>query len=56
MRKSLRTIANVRSRSAGGAFQPNQTADTYTVTSAQIAAIQGSPVNISEKNLLAGTY
>ncbi len=52
MRRSLKTIAEVRVRSAGGAFQPHQTADTYTVTPAQISTIQGSPLNISEKSLL----
>src|SRR5947209_6187551 len=29
--KSLKTIARVTSRSAGNAFQPNQTVDTYSV-------------------------
>ncbi len=50
--KSLKTIAAVTSRSSAGAFQPNQTADTYSVNSAQINAIQGNPLNISEKNLI----
>lgn len=52
MRSTLRTIANVRSRAGGSAFQPHQTADTYTVTSQQIQTIQGNALNISEKNLL----
>jgi hypothetical protein len=53
MSKSLKTIAAVTARSAGGAFQPNQTADTYSVGPAQIQQIQGNPLNTSEKNLVA---
>lgn len=50
--KSLKTIAKVTSRSQGGAFQPNQTVDTYSVTSSQIQQIQGNAINISESNLI----
>jgi hypothetical protein len=50
--RQLKTIANVTSRAAGGAFQPSQTADTYSVTSAQMQQIQGNPLNVSEKNLI----
>jgi hypothetical protein len=50
--KSLKTIASVTSRSSAGAFQPSQTADTYSVNTAAIQAIQGNPLNISEKNLI----
>ncbi len=52
MQRSLKTIAQVVSRGAGGAFQPHQTADTYTVTPQQMQNIQGSALNISEKSLL----
>jgi hypothetical protein len=52
MAKSLKTIAKVSARSAGGAFQPNQTANTYTVTSKQIQSIQGNALNLDEVNLI----
>jgi len=50
--KSFKTIASVTSRSSTGAFQPGQTADTYSINATQINAIQGNPLNISEKNLI----
>jgi hypothetical protein len=50
--KSLSTIGSVISRSPGGAFQPKQTQDTYTVTASQIETIQGRADAISESNLL----
>lgn len=53
MTKQLRTIARVTSRSAGGAYQPNQTVDTYTVTSGQANQILGNNINISESQLIA---
>ncbi|MFN2449660.1 MAG: TonB-dependent receptor domain-containing protein [Candidatus Baltobacteraceae bacterium] len=53
MTKELRTIAKVTSRSAGGAFQPNQTVDTYTVTAAQANQILGNNINLSESQLIA---
>ncbi len=50
--KSLRTIAHVTSRSAGGAFQPTQPTDTYNVTQHQIQTIQGNALNRNESNLI----
>lgn len=50
--KSLRTIARVTSRSPGGAFQPNQTTDTYNITQHQIQTIQGTALNLNESNLI----
>jgi hypothetical protein len=50
--KSLRTIAHVTSRSAGGAFQPTQPTDTYNVTPHQIQTIQGNSLNTNESNLI----
>lgn len=52
LEKSIRTIGTVTNRSPGGAFQPNQTQDTYTVTASQIETIQGRADAISESNLL----
>jgi|GEM_PF-442988 len=52
MVKSLKTIATVSARGAAGAFQPNNTADTFTVNANQINNINGSPFNLSEGNLL----
>ncbi|MBV8638618.1 MAG: TonB-dependent receptor [Candidatus Eremiobacteraeota bacterium] len=49
----LRTIASVQSsRSAGSAFQPGMTADTYTVTSRQITMVQGKDFNPDQNSLL----
>ena len=50
--KSLKTIAQVHSRGAGGAFQPNQTTDTYAVTAKQIQNIQGTVLNDDADQLL----
>ena len=50
--KSLITIGRVTARSVGGAFQPNQTSDTYTVTSSQIANQLGKTDSVSETNLI----
>jgi hypothetical protein len=50
--KALTTIGTVTSRSPGGAYQPSQTNDTYTVTSSQIQTIQGKENDTSEVNLL----
>ena len=50
--KALRTIARVTAQSIGGAFQPNQTTDTYTATGAQIEQTQGNALNISESSLI----
>ena len=52
MAKSLKTIALVRTRNPGGAFQPNSPFDTYTVNSTQINNINGNPFNLSEGYLL----
>ena len=43
--KSAAVIGRVGARSASGAFQPNQTVDSYTVTGARIAQTTGSPAN-----------
>lgn len=51
--KQLRTIARVTARSAGGAYQPSQTVDTYTVTGAQANQILGNNINNSESQLIA---
>ena len=50
--KSLITIGRVVARSVGGAFQPSQTSDTYTVTSSQIANQLGKSDSVSETNLI----
>jgi hypothetical protein len=50
--KSLVTIARTTAHSAGGAFQPTQTNDAYTVTSDQIQTIQGKDNNTNEAQLL----
>jgi hypothetical protein len=52
LNKSLTTIGKVTVRGAGGAFQPKQTQDTYTVTTQQINTLLGSPDATSETNLL----
>jgi hypothetical protein len=52
LRKALTTIAHLSVRSAGGAFQPNQAIDQYTVTPDQIQTIQGKENNTNEANLL----
>src|SRR5579872_2192625 len=52
MRRSLKTIASVQARSAGSAFQPNQTHDTYTVTSQQVLDMTGNTLTTSADNLL----
>ncbi len=48
----LRTLANVRARPAGSAFNPGQTSDTITVTSAQIDQILGKSLNTDQTTLL----
>jgi len=52
LRRPLKTIGEVRTRSVGGAFQPGTTADSYTVTKAQIANVLGNDLNSSEGKLL----
>ncbi len=51
--KSLVTIGRVTARSVGGAFQPTQPTDTYTVTASQIQTAQGKTFATSETNLLS---
>lgn len=53
LNKALKEIAQVTSRSTGGAFQPNQTVDTYTVTSNQANQLLGNSINLSESQLIA---
>lgn len=50
--KQLKTIAKVVARSSGGAFQPNQTVDTYTVTATQAKQLLGNNINLSESQLI----
>ncbi|MDQ6931563.1 MAG: TonB-dependent receptor [Candidatus Eremiobacteraeota bacterium] len=52
VRPALTEIGRVAARSPGGAYQPNQTVDTYNVTSTQIQQLQGNSLNISETNLI----
>lgn len=52
MLKSLRTIAHITARSVGGAFQPTQTTDTYSITPHQIQTILGNQLNLSESTLI----
>ncbi|MBD5603759.1 MAG: TonB-dependent receptor [Candidatus Eremiobacteraeota bacterium] len=48
----LRTLANVSARSAGSPFQPGHTADTITVTAAQIDQILGKSLDTDQTKLL----
>ncbi len=48
----LKTIARVNSRSVSGAFQPNQTTDQYTVSSAQILQSTGRAGSTDENSAL----
>jgi hypothetical protein len=43
--KSVTVIGRVGARSASGAFQPNQTVDSYTITGARIQQTTGSPAD-----------
>ena len=45
--KTTAVIGRVGARSASGAFQPNQTVDSYTVTGARLAQTTGSPASTS---------
>ena len=47
-----KTIAHVASRSAGGAFQPSNTIDSYTVTPAQQLQTTGKAFSTNENNLV----
>ncbi len=50
--KSLRTIGRTSVRSASGAYQPNQTIDSYTVTGDRVAQALGKADNTNETQLL----
>ena len=50
--KSLATIGRVTARSQGGAYQPKQTVDTYTVTDKQITTQLGKKNATSESQLI----
>ncbi len=52
LEKSLATIGRVTARSQGGAYQPKQTVDTYTVTDKQITTQLGKKNATSESNLI----
>ena len=52
LNKSLSTIGRVTVRGPGGAFQPKQTQDTYTVTTQQINTLLGKNDATSEVSLL----
>jgi hypothetical protein len=53
LQKSLITIGRVTARSAGSAFQPTQTSDTYSYNAPQIATALGKTFATSESNLIA---
>jgi len=50
--KTLQVIGRTTARSQGGAFQPSQVIDTYSVTASQIDTILGKKGATSEVNLL----
>ena len=50
--KSLRTIGRTQVRSASGAYQPNQTIDSYTVSGARATQALGKQANTNETQLL----
>ena len=50
--KELQNIGRTQARAAGSAFQPQQTQDTYTVTTDQMNAIEGKPNGNNEVSLL----
>jgi hypothetical protein len=51
--QQLTNIGRTSSRSGGSAFQPQQTQDTYTVTTDQINTVLGKSNGTNEANLLA---
>lgn len=53
MHKALRTIGRVQARGITGAFQPDQTQDTYSIGTDQIETINGRDFNTNEANLIA---
>ena len=50
--KAAQVIGRVGARSASGAFQPNQTVDSYTVTGARITQTTGSPASQSLNDVI----
>jgi len=50
--KRLRQIVSVRSRSTSGAFQPNQTEDSYTINTNTQDTLAGKKFNTSQDDLL----
>jgi outer membrane receptor protein involved in Fe transport len=50
--KELKTVGRVTARSPGGAFQPSQATNAYTVTANQIQTILGKDFNQSETSLI----
>jgi len=50
--KTLKVIGRTTARSAGGAFQPGQTTDSYTVSGARVQEVQGKAFNTNENSLL----
>jgi len=50
--KTIQVIGRTTARSQGGAYQPSQTVDTYTVTSAQIDTVLGKKGGTNEASLL----
>ncbi len=51
--KALKSIAQVSARGKAGAYQPDQTQDTYTLGEAQIETVNGRDKSTSESTLLA---
>ncbi len=52
MTKQLKTIGRVEARSKSGAFQPNQTVDSVTVSGARIVQTTGKVASTNEQNLV----
>ena len=50
--KQLRTIARTSSRAPSGAYQPNQTSDSYTISGARITQTTGKAAATDENALL----
>jgi len=55
IRKSLRTIARVTSRSATSAFQPTQTQDQFTFSGQRVTEAQGKTFNTDQTALIASS-
>jgi hypothetical protein len=53
LQRGLQTVAHVRARGIGSAFQPTQTVDRYTVTSSGIDQLTGKSFNIDGTKLLS---